>query len=401
MSVLAVARTCCLVYLRGEQHPPPPQSMPPASLPVCHLPPAGVGLAAGVQVSGLASWLQLASREVLLKLAPALAMLVLITAVLHRIRSVGCTESGRRVGGGRRALAGSQLGACLVPNAACMHVWVAVCLLACCSSAQHSHSPRPMPLSLHCRSPFALPALLVAAPALFYLVLFATGVSLDDAREAGWVSKPQVSVCLCVLCEAGLSFDMSGCFVCQEEPMQQHATVLAMHPPSNCLTILPRLLCLLRSQAAGGWGVAVLACLGPVQHSRLSTQQHFVERHARTGGAAAGPLHPAWPGKSCPACWAQHESPILASFFCSKCTSCCPLAVAPAWAPATPPPPPPPKKKTPPPPPPPSLRSWASWLPSTLLWPLAAAWTLQPSRPTARETWTTTLSWSLWACPTC
>ena len=51
----------------------------------------------------------------------------------------------------------------------------------------------PLP-SCHylCRSPFALPALLVAAPAFFYLVLFATGASLDEAREAGWVSKPQV-----------------------------------------------------------------------------------------------------------------------------------------------------------------------------------------------------------------
>jgi len=43
-----------------------------------------------------------------------------------------------------------------------------------------------------CRSPFALPALLVTAPLLFYGVLFACGMSLEDAREAGWVSKPQV-----------------------------------------------------------------------------------------------------------------------------------------------------------------------------------------------------------------
>ena len=41
------------------------------------------------------------------------------------------------------------------------------------------------------RSPFALPALLLLAPALFYGVLAAAGMSLADAREAGWVSKPQ------------------------------------------------------------------------------------------------------------------------------------------------------------------------------------------------------------------
>jgi SulP family sulfate permease len=41
------------------------------------------------------------------------------------------------------------------------------------------------------RSPFALPTLLVAAPAAFYAVLFTTGHTLADARAAGWVSKPQ------------------------------------------------------------------------------------------------------------------------------------------------------------------------------------------------------------------
>lgn len=42
------------------------------------------------------------------------------------------------------------------------------------------------------RSPFALPLLLVAVPLGFYGVLWAAGLSLDDAREAGWVTKPQV-----------------------------------------------------------------------------------------------------------------------------------------------------------------------------------------------------------------
>lgn len=44
---------------------------------------------------------------------------------------------------------------------------------------------------LSCRSPFALPALLLACPLLFYAFLFAFGLTLEDAREAGWVSKPQ------------------------------------------------------------------------------------------------------------------------------------------------------------------------------------------------------------------
>ncbi|GAB4822722.1 hypothetical protein N2152v2_009768 [Parachlorella kessleri] len=41
------------------------------------------------------------------------------------------------------------------------------------------------------RSPFALPVLLLMIPAVFYVVLWAAGVSLEEAREAGWVSKPQ------------------------------------------------------------------------------------------------------------------------------------------------------------------------------------------------------------------
>lgn len=87
---------------------------------------AGMSLATGRHIDGLSSWAQLASRDALLKLAPALAMVLLITAVLHRVRS-----------------------------------------------------------------PFALPALLLAAPALFYGVLAACGWSLADARAAGWVSTPQ------------------------------------------------------------------------------------------------------------------------------------------------------------------------------------------------------------------
>ena len=69
------------VYAPNQQLPLlyPRLTPPPACLE------AGVGLASGVQISGLASWLQLASGEVLLKLAPALGTLCLITTVLHRI----------------------------------------------------------------------------------------------------------------------------------------------------------------------------------------------------------------------------------------------------------------------------------------------------------------------------
>lgn len=47
---------------------------------------AGVSLASGVQVSGLPSWVQLGSADALVKLAPALALVALITLVLHRVR---------------------------------------------------------------------------------------------------------------------------------------------------------------------------------------------------------------------------------------------------------------------------------------------------------------------------
>ena len=75
------------IYGCFQQCPPPHQRKQPACPPPAAA--AGMGLASGVQISGLASWLQLASWEVLLKLAPALAMLILITVVLHSIRSVG------------------------------------------------------------------------------------------------------------------------------------------------------------------------------------------------------------------------------------------------------------------------------------------------------------------------
>lgn len=47
-----------------------------------------------------------------------------------------------------------------------------------------------------CRSPFALPLLLVAIPLAFYAVLWSMGLTLDDARAAGWVTQPQV-ICFC------------------------------------------------------------------------------------------------------------------------------------------------------------------------------------------------------------
>ena len=39
----------------------------------------------------------------------------------------------------------------------------------------------------HVRNPLALPATLVAIPAVFYAVLLAAGISLADAQAAGWV----------------------------------------------------------------------------------------------------------------------------------------------------------------------------------------------------------------------
>ena len=37
---------------------------------------------------------------------------------------------------------------------------------------------------------FAIPALLLAIPASFYLLLLVTGSSFDDARRAGWLQAP-------------------------------------------------------------------------------------------------------------------------------------------------------------------------------------------------------------------
>lgn len=47
------------------------------------------------------------------------------------------------------------------------------------------------------RSPYALPALLLAVPAAFYAVLALGGWSLEDARRAGWVVTPQASAERC------------------------------------------------------------------------------------------------------------------------------------------------------------------------------------------------------------
>jgi hypothetical protein len=42
------------------------------------------------------------------------------------------------------------------------------------------------------RNPIALPAVLVSIPVVFHLVLLATGTSLQQAADAGWVMQPEV-----------------------------------------------------------------------------------------------------------------------------------------------------------------------------------------------------------------
>ena len=44
------------------------------------------------------------------------------------------------------------------------------------------------------KSPWALPAVLVIIPGVFFIVLLGMGKSLADAQDCGWVSRPQVSV---------------------------------------------------------------------------------------------------------------------------------------------------------------------------------------------------------------
>jgi hypothetical protein len=41
-------------------------------------------------------------------------------------------------------------------------------------------------------SPWALPITLAAVPAAFHVYLLATGTTLADAQDAGWVLKPEV-----------------------------------------------------------------------------------------------------------------------------------------------------------------------------------------------------------------
>ena len=143
---------------------------------------AGVSLASGVQIGGLASWAQLASADALVKLAPAAALVILITLVLHRVRQ----EARPRCSAPPWAGAACALGC----GRCCLGLWQAWC------PALRWPSLPPACMSLPagtCRSPFALPALLVAVPAAFYGLLWTYGISLDEAREAGWVSKPNVS----------------------------------------------------------------------------------------------------------------------------------------------------------------------------------------------------------------
>lgn len=45
----------------------------------------------------------------------------------------------------------------------------------------------------HAKNPWALPVLLGLIPAAFHVWLTATGTSLADAQDAGWVLKPEVS----------------------------------------------------------------------------------------------------------------------------------------------------------------------------------------------------------------
>jgi hypothetical protein len=83
----------------------------------------GAGLAAGVEINGVASWLEMLEPEALIKLVPLAATTLTIMLVMEKIKS-----------------------------------------------------------------PLALPMMLVLIPAAFHLVLLATGYTLQQAQEDGWVS---------------------------------------------------------------------------------------------------------------------------------------------------------------------------------------------------------------------
>lgn len=48
------------------------------------------------------------------------------------------------------------------------------------------------------RNPFALPAVLISIPVIFHIVLLATGTSLQQAADAGWVMQHEVRSRACI-----------------------------------------------------------------------------------------------------------------------------------------------------------------------------------------------------------
>lgn len=97
------------------------------------------------------------------------------------------------------------------------------------------------------KSPWALPAILVVIPGIFFVVLLAMHKSLADAQDSGWVSRPQVSI-TSVCHSMAVSFvtyelsDLQAMWHASSKPAH-HATAQAkfsFHPfyfcrPGTCL----------------------------------------------------------------------------------------------------------------------------------------------------------------------
>jgi hypothetical protein len=89
------------------------------------------------------------------------------------------------------------------------------------------------------RSPWALPVTLAAVPAAFYAYLLATGTSLADAQDAGWVLKPEVSVGCCCCGPAGDNRRASvvGAAMCLARmPIDSASLTLPTHTPRTRLS---------------------------------------------------------------------------------------------------------------------------------------------------------------------
>jgi hypothetical protein len=146
---------------------------------------AGIGQGAGVQIGSFSSWLGLFTRggEARRAARPALA---------ERTAGLAARWLGWRAGRGLGTplLTSPQKSADKPPHPPSNPILPSDALTKLVPTLA---SAAALFLTMtRARSPFALPAVLVALPLAFYAVLLATGTSLAEAQDLGWALKPQV-----------------------------------------------------------------------------------------------------------------------------------------------------------------------------------------------------------------